>query len=181
MINYIQLLDTAEERDFFVSLYEMYSQPLYRAALAILKDSAAAEDMVQETFLTLIDHIDRVTHRNPVKTWNYLLTILRHLCFDARNEKSPELPSNMETDHARTASDADIENDYMKQELGALLRDLILEMDYPYQDVIFLQYFHNMNSREIGDALHLKPENVRQIARRAREQLRKKLTERGYV
>lgn len=79
MINYIQLLDTAEERDFFVSLYEMYSQPLYRAALAILKDSAAAEDMVQETFLTLIDHIDRVTHRNPVKTWNYLLTILRHL------------------------------------------------------------------------------------------------------
>lgn len=87
----------------------------------------------------------------------------------------------METDHARTASDADIENDYMKQELGALLRDLILEMDYPYQDVIFLQYFHNMNSREIGDALHLKPENVRQIARRAREQLRKKLTERGYV
>ena len=32
-----------------------------------------------------------------------------------------------------------------------------------------------MNSREIGEVLHLKPENVRQIARRAREQLKKKL------
>lgn len=180
MINYLQLLNTQKEKDLFVSLYEMYSQPLYRAALSILKDNAAAEDMVHETFLTLINYIDRVTDKDPVRAWNYLLAILRHLCFDARTERKTELPHDMETDFAWTVSDIDIEKDYIGQELGELLQDLILELDYPHQDVLFLQYYYDMNSREIGEALHLKPENVRQIARRAREQLKKKLAERGY-
>ena len=33
MINYLQLLNTQQEKDKFVTLYEMYSQPLYRALL----------------------------------------------------------------------------------------------------------------------------------------------------
>ena len=109
MINYLQLLNTQKEKNLFVSLYEMYSQPLYRAALSILKDNAAAEDMVHETFLTLINYIDRVTDKEPVRAWNYLLAILRHPCFVAPTERKTELPHDMVTDFAMTASDIDIE------------------------------------------------------------------------
>ena len=67
-----------------------------------------------------------------------------------------------------------------EKEKAELLKESILQMDYPYRQVTLLQYYNEMSSREIAETLGLSPDNVRQIARRAREQLKKKLTETGY-
>ena len=80
MINYLQLLNTQQDKDKFASLYKIYFQPLYNAALEMLKDHAASEDVVHETFLILIDNIDNVDEQESLKTWNYLVIIVRRLC-----------------------------------------------------------------------------------------------------
>ena len=53
MITYLQLLDTQQEKTVFAVLYEKYHWQLYNRAMHLVKDSAAAEDLVHETFLTV--------------------------------------------------------------------------------------------------------------------------------
>ena len=68
LVNYLQLLNTQQDKDKFTSLYNIYFQPLYTTALEMLKDHAASEDIVHETFLILIDNIDKVNEQESMKT-----------------------------------------------------------------------------------------------------------------
>ncbi len=181
MINYLQLLNTQQEKDAFTALYDMYWRPLYNAAFEMIKSSAVAEDIVHETFLILIDNMDKVSRQEPLKTWNYLVTILRRLCIDMLRKQKKTILHDMESEDGWIASDDDIESDFIGKEMAELVRDLINQMDYPYKQVILLQYYNKMKGRDIAKTLNLKPENVRQIAKRARAWLRKQLKERGYI
>ena len=51
---YLQLLDTAAEKEKFEKLYEQYRKLMMAEANAILKSKHLAEDAVQETFLRII-------------------------------------------------------------------------------------------------------------------------------
>ncbi len=181
MINYLQLLNTQQEKDKFVTLYEMYSQPLYRAAFEMMKDHAASEDVVHETFLTLIDNMDKVMDREPMKNWNYLVTILRHRCIDVLRRQKKTMLHNMEGENTWNVSEENIEAEFIGKEMTEVVKNLIEQMEYPYKQMVLLQYYNKMKGRDIAETLHLKPENVRQIAKRAREQLKKQLKELGYM
>ncbi|OUO29592.1 sigma-70 family RNA polymerase sigma factor [Eubacterium sp. An3] len=180
MIYFLQLLNTSQEKEVFARLYEMYSQPLYGAALAIMNDRAASEDMVHETFLILTDHMDKVMNDDTFKNWSYLVTILRHSCFNVLRKQEKINFHNMETDFAGISSGNNIEADIVGKEKIEVLRDLIRQLNYPYREVIILQYYNQLKSKDIARVLNLTPENVRQIATRARKQLKDQLTERGY-
>ena len=44
----------------------------------------------------------------------------------------------------------------------------LVESEYPYKEVIYLQYYDGLNSREIAEILGISPANVRKISSRAR-------------
>ena len=181
MIHYLQLLNTQQEKDRFILLYQKYFQALYSAAFEILKDHAASEDIVHETFLILIDNINKVDEQNPMKTWNYLVTIVRHLCIDSLRKQKKTILYDMGTDNNWMIANDDIEAAFIGKEASELVKHLIQQMDYPYRQVLLLQYYNKMKSKDIAQTLNLKPDNVRQIAKRARAQLKKLLKERGYI
>ena len=58
MYQYLLLLDTKEEKEFFREIYNSYKDEMYRAAYRILQNRSDAEDIVHETFLTLTEHLD---------------------------------------------------------------------------------------------------------------------------
>jgi len=57
---------------------------------------------------------------------------------------------------------------------------LIMNLKYPYKEVLYLQYYNELGSKEIGEILSIKPDNVRKIASRARKILKEKMIEMGY-
>ncbi|MDO4863647.1 MAG: sigma-70 family RNA polymerase sigma factor [Ruminococcus sp.] len=58
-------------------LYDIYEQPMYRIAYAILGDSGAAEDSVSEAFLRLMKHLKRIGEPDSPKTKNYIIKVIR--------------------------------------------------------------------------------------------------------
>ena len=88
MINYLALFDTQKEKELFQAVYERYSQQLCRLALHILGSNIQAEDMVHETFLIFARNMDKIDMPDSPRTWNYLATILRRLCFNAYKKQS---------------------------------------------------------------------------------------------
>lgn len=78
------------------------------------------------------------------------------------------------------AEEEEIEGRIINKERDRQLNSLIHKMRYPYKEVLYLRYYNECKPGEIADLLQLKPEYVRQIAKRAKEQLKKKMKEMGY-
>ena len=74
-----------------------------------------------------------------------------------------------------------LESQLIKEEAGAFLNTLIRGLKYPYKEVIYLQYYDGLNSREIAEILGISPANVRKISSRAKEQLKKGMLKKGYT
>ncbi len=53
----------------FARLYDRYAKPAYNLALRMLGDSAAAEDVVQEVFLRLLDRLKGFRGDAPFGAW----------------------------------------------------------------------------------------------------------------
>ena len=52
-------------------LFERYADSIYRLALGLLREPLAAEDVVQETFLSAITHRHQFEGRSKLSTWLY--------------------------------------------------------------------------------------------------------------
>ncbi len=59
----------------FERLYEKYCAPLYRAVVAITRDHAAAEEIVQESFVRLYKHAAKLDRERPVLPWLHRVAI----------------------------------------------------------------------------------------------------------
>jgi RNA polymerase sigma-70 factor (ECF subfamily) len=74
----------------FVALIERYHGPLYRLAMAYVRDHGVAEDVVQETWLTCLRSLDRFEGRSSLKTW--IFGILINIARSRRRKESRLLP-----------------------------------------------------------------------------------------
>ena len=68
---------TNSESEKMRQLYDIYEQPMYRIAFAILGNSEAAEDSVSEAFLRLIKHLRRIDEPDSLKTKKYVIKVIR--------------------------------------------------------------------------------------------------------
>ena len=57
------------DRSAVAAAYDRQADTVYRICYAYMKNAADAEDMVQETFLRLIGHIDRIQNPEHEKAW----------------------------------------------------------------------------------------------------------------
>ncbi len=101
MYQYLLLLDTEQERKFFKELYREHKNEMYYIALKILNNESDAEDMVHETFLTLTENLPKMMDNPPQKNWNYILTILKHKCYNLYKKKKWEIDDETELENMK--------------------------------------------------------------------------------
>ncbi len=63
----------------FEALYEGYKGQVFRTALAITRDQAAAEDILQECFIRLHRALESLDESQPLAPWLYRVTV--NLCY----------------------------------------------------------------------------------------------------
>lgn len=79
---YLTLLDTDEQKSKFEYIYTKYRGGMYQIAMETIHDSHLAEDIVHETFLKLIQTIDKVRAGNEKELRSFLKTITYHQAID---------------------------------------------------------------------------------------------------
>ncbi|MEX5215146.1 MAG: sigma-70 family RNA polymerase sigma factor [Nitrospiraceae bacterium] len=97
----------AGEEAAFSKLVHQYQKPLFRQALAYVSSEAVAEEVVQETWLAVMDSIKRFEGRSSFKTWLY--QILIHKAKSAGVKESRQIPFS-------AMADQDEESDGMPPE-----------------------------------------------------------------
>lgn len=59
----------------FEQLYDKYNKPLFRAIVAITRDQAATEEILQEAFVRLYQNAAKIDPERPVLPWLYRVAI----------------------------------------------------------------------------------------------------------
>jgi RNA polymerase sigma-70 factor, ECF subfamily len=162
--------DAAFDLEFAVRNHARF---LFRVAFSVLRNTAEAEDVVQETFLRA--HRSRTTAEvRDAKAW--LARIAWRLAID-RTKRAPELPLDVleACGFQPVSPEPTLEDDLARQQRTELLHRLIATLPDDLREVLVLSTVAEMNSTEIGAILCIPEASVRTRLFRARQMLKHKL------
>lgn len=165
-----------EPKDKFEELYRRYRNMMYWTAYSLLKDTYEAESIVQDAFLLLSGKMDRIEEVESARTSAYLKVIVEHLSVNYLKRKKKVLL----LEEVRGECVRDEKGDPGQRDEERALREALEELPYPYYQVLVLQYYLEYSGKEIAETLKKTPANIRQIAKRARKKLKKRMEEKGY-
>ena len=141
-------------------IYRRYVDMLYRVAYSFMKNSAAAEDMVQETFIRLLRSGTSFASEQHEKAW--LIVTVSNLCKSAL--RSPWQRRTGLDDMAEPPAAADATPDETLEAVLALPED--------YKLPVYLFYYEGYPTAEIARMLGVAPATVRSRLNRARKKLK---------
>lgn len=143
-------------------LYEALYQELIRYFTGRTGSSAAAEDIVQETFLRALAHTDQLETMTLPQCRAWLYRTAKNLSVDQYRRQVP---------HQGSPPDTGAETDFSGVEVAQLIGRLS-----PQDQAIFsLRHISGYNATEIGAMLGMKPSHVRMRLKAARTILMKEL------
>lgn len=155
------------------TIMDSHGEHLIRLAYFYVKDWAAAEDIMQEVFISYYRKADQFEERSALKT--YLSKITVNKCHDYlrswRNKRS--LFSN--SLGGLISSTKSPEETYVLQTDQSNLTNKILELPIKYREVILLFYYQEFTSKEISEMLACSENTVKTRLRRAKDLLRQKV------
>lgn len=132
----------------FEVLVRKYYQDIYSFCVRRCNsDTVLAADLTQETFLKLIEHIQR--YRPTGKFINFLLTIAVNTCNNNYKKKSFELVE-MEV-LAQQPDQTDLEASLLRQETALTVQQALSQLPDFQKETIILRFYHDRKIREIAD------------------------------
>lgn len=178
MLLFLNILDTEEEKDKFVRIYERYRYMMWYSANEILKDKELAEDAVQEAFLALTHHLNKVDESNEGRTKKFLRTIVKSKAIDIiRKRREGEVPLQDAAEEYLLEAPTDILNEFIERESIERIKEAVKKLDDTYRLVFEFKLVHQLSDKDIGNILGIsaKTANVRYF--RARKKLQEMLME----
>jgi len=183
-----ELVTQAQAGDYqaFELLVSRHERPLYAAAWHLTHNHHDAQDVIQNAFLSAMEHLASFRQDASFSTWvtriavNFALKILRSrrqhptVSLDAGDEDGQVVPvpqyiADWKNDPAQTVQ---------RRELRAILDDAVSQLPEGQRLVFVLRDVQGLSVRETAQVLDLTEGNVKVRLLRARLALREMLTKR---
>ncbi len=156
----------------FASLYDRYAMRVYRFALARLGSPEAAEDLLQEVCLKVVEALPRYEERGtPFGAW--LFRIARNAVIDHVRAATPSEPLDavidLHDDAPGPAELAELKGD------AALLISALDRLTPEQRDVVVYRFFAGLSPVEIASVMDRREGTIRALQFRALGALRRHL------
>ena len=168
----------AGESALFEVLMRRHNERLYRAARAILRDDAEAEDVIQEAYVNAFSRLVQFDGRAKFSTWLTKIAVYEALARARRRGRyTPLDDASLET-LMPTTSSPDPEHRAFGRELGALIESAVDKLGDGYREVFMLRQVEGLSTSETADVLGLSEDAVKTRFSRARTSLQRDLLDR---
>ena len=177
------------DKNAFEKLVSQHQKMVYNIAYRMTGSPEDAMDMAQEAFFKAWKGLGSFKEESSFSTWLYKITV--HTCGDwlrkngSKAEKNVSLNSAGQDGEELTVEVADSrfspETELERRELARAVGEALKEMPADYRRVLSMRENAGMSYEQIGSVLELKPGTVKSRLFRAREYLRKKLTQSGNI
>ena len=169
----------AKDPEAFEVFYDRHGGVAYSLAYRILGDRSAAEDCIQEAFISIWRsgaRFDRT--RGSVRSWT--LSIVRNRAIDALRSKAGKAPKLTFDDEAILESreaEERTDDEAIRHETAAEVRGAISQLPAEQSKVIELAYFGGFSHSEIAGMLGVPLGTVKGRMRLGLEKIRGELAE----
>ena len=162
-----------------------YQRPVFSLIYRMLRDREQAEDLAQETFVRVFNHIDRYDPKYKFSSW--IFKIATNLTIDHIRKKEVATVSidgsryavtsdEIEASTITVASDDENPEELLEaKELGESIEEAIGGLRAEYRTAILLRHVEGREYQEIADIMGLPLGTVKTFIHRARNELRGKL------
>lgn len=175
--HWLQVMMAGEEEGF-VALYRKYQSPVYRFALQICGVRHIAEEVTQETFLSLIRTPRNYrSERGPLLL--YLFGIARRLVW--KSARRDRLYEALDSDRDLPPSLPDFADDFARKDDARRLRNAISSLPRKYREVIVLCSLQELSYEETAVVVGSSIGTVRSRMHRAKQLLLRKIGQSGSV
>jgi RNA polymerase sigma-70 factor (ECF subfamily) len=190
----------AGDEGVFAMLVERYTGALQRLALVYVRDAQVAEEVVQETWIGLLQSIERFEGRSSLKTW--LFRILMNCARSRARKESRSIPFSALPDAVGEANDPIVpaerflpatdqyaghwaaapslwhqspELQAVSSEVRSRIKQAIRILPDAQREVITLRDVDGLSSLEVCNLLQISDTNQRVLLHRARGKVRREL------
>jgi RNA polymerase sigma-70 factor (ECF subfamily) len=168
-------------------LLRRYERPVFSLVFRMVRDRTVAEDLAQDTFIKILNHIDR--YRPEFKFSSWLFKIANNVAIDHLRKRQLDTISMDGSPHAATAAEieatrfdlADKTESALEEmeakELGSAIERAVAQLRPEYRSCILLRHVEGRSYEEIAATLDLPLGTVKTFIHRARHQLRELLSD----
>ena len=179
-------IESEADQNFIVNLHVEYYGLMYKKAYEYVKNKYDAEDIVQQSYIKLIEQISTLKTLKRHTLAAYIVNTVRNISLNfikTRNRDNNKRIYNDDYDDKNIIDSIEDEEtpekiflaDYDNEEIY----NAINELNPKYKEILEYKYFENMSDKEIAQIMNITPDNVRKCLQRARAAL-KKILEKEY-
>jgi RNA polymerase sigma-70 factor, ECF subfamily len=162
-----------------------YQRPVFSLIYRLVRDREKSEDLAQETFIKVLNAIDRYDPSYKFSSW--IFKIAHNTSLDHLRKKEPQTLSLEGSPHAESAADQEASviqalsteetpEDYAaSRELGATLEVAIGKLRPEYRTAIIMCHVEGRPYEEIAETMGVPLGTVKTYIHRARNELKKDL------
>jgi RNA polymerase sigma-70 factor, ECF subfamily len=165
----------AGEKHLYEIIIRRYNQRLYRIARSIVQNQAEAEDVVQDTYTSALEHLAQFEGRALFSTW--LTKIAVHEAWNRMKQRSRDkaLDSTLSRASELSRMAQTPEQERLAHETRAILENAIDDLPEVYRSVFVMRTLEEMSTSETAQCLNISEETVKTRLLRARRTLRRAL------
>ncbi len=169
----------------FRELVRRYERPVFSLVFRMVRDRETAEDLAQDAFVKVLNHIDKYSPEFKFSSW--LFKIANNVAIDHLRRRRLDTISIDGSPHASTASEVEATtlnleseqesalDELEAKELGSAIERAIAGLRPEYRACIMLRHVEGRAYEEIAATLDLPLGTVKTYIHRARHELRKAL------
>lgn len=156
-----------------LEVYNRYYKAMYNTALRIVKDTAEAEDVMQDSFLNAFTKLDSFKGEVTFGAWLKRIVINNSIHHYRKQQKRNEVALD---DIMYKVEDKDEVEDYGATELKAQkVLDTMKQLKDNYRISLTLHLIEGYDYEEVSQIMDISYANCRTTISRAKESLRKKM------
>ncbi|MGK2935526.1 MAG: sigma-70 family RNA polymerase sigma factor [Gemmatimonadaceae bacterium] len=169
----------------FRELLRRYERPVFSLVFRMVRDRDTAEDLAQESFIKVLNNIDR--YRPEFKFSSWLFKIANNVAIDHLRKRTVDTVSLEGSRYATTTAEAESTaipvaskdqsalEEMESRELGGAIEQAVAALRPEYRACILLRHVEDRSYEEIAATLDLPLGTVKTYIHRARHELRKAL------
>jgi RNA polymerase sigma-70 factor (ECF subfamily) len=161
----------------FEKLFRCYAPRIFRFAMSYLNDGSHAEEVVQETMITVWKNAKHYKEQSQVSSW--ILGIARNKALDRARARQREPEFWREKLDRRASARATPEQIARREAQIERVRAALEKLSPEHREVMMLAFYNDLSYLEIAQILHCPEGTVKSRVYYAKEQLKKILSEGG--
>lgn len=155
----------------FWEIYDQYYVQVKKVVWALVRDEWVADDLTQETFLKVQNHLNDL--KNPESLSSWIFRIVYNLCHDHFREAGRCVPrDDPHQEEMEISEESSPQKEFEQRQMGACVQDEIDRLPESLRTVIVLSDVMEFNHREIAEILGITVQNVKVRVHRARKRLK---------